>query len=79
MSQLATGEGKMEAVVDVIEQPEVIVERLNDGKVHSAVRNVIWFSTLTERNRFAKPTDHTFETMHDGRVLFGVEHLSLLD
>jgi hypothetical protein len=67
----------MEAVISITERPEVIAERLDD-KQRLAVRNVIWFGSLTERNAFAKLGDYTFETMHDGRPLFGVEHLSLV-
>jgi hypothetical protein len=69
----------MEAVIEITERPEVVMEKLSDGKIHQAVRNVIWFGTLTERNAFAKRTDYTFETIQDGRLLFGVEHLSPLD
>ena len=65
----------MEAAIEITEPPVVIVA----GKVHRARRNVRWFGSLVERNNLATNGEHTIETTFGGRILFGLESLSLLD
>jgi hypothetical protein len=68
----------MEAFIETTETPDFIVENVN-GITHRTAKSVKWLGSLLERNNRAKDGDLTLETTFSGRVLFGLESLSLLD
>ena len=68
----------MEAFIETTETPNFVVAKVN-WATHRTTDSVMWFGSLLERNNRAKDGDLTLETTFSGRVLFGLESLSLLD